>query len=150
MTDERDLVEQRIEATSETDTRTKVSVRGHEFTIDEPAIRGGDDRGPTPVETMLAAQAGCLNVAGNVVASDMDADIRIRDIDIEGELDTRKIQGESDDPRAGVQHLDVSMRIESDEDEETIREWARRTEERCPVTDNLVDETPCEVSLTVR
>lgn len=140
---------QRIEATSETATQTTVSIRGHEFTIDEPPQGGGDDEGPTPVETMLAAQAGCLNVVGNKVASDLNADISIRNIEIEGALDIRKVNGLAEEPRAGVQDIDVSIQIETDEDEQTIREWAELTEERCPVTDNLVEETSCEVDISV-
>lgn len=142
--------EHRVNARVETDTRTNVSVRGHEITIDEPPAGGGADEGPSPVETMLAAQAGCLNVAGTAVARDMDIDLRIREIDIGGGLDVRKIKGTSDEPRAGVQHLDVRIQIESDEDEETIQKWIHRTQERSPVTNNLLEETPCDLSYSVR
>jgi putative redox protein len=41
----------------------RVTVRGHELTVDEPAEDGGKDTGPTPTELLLASLASCYTLA---------------------------------------------------------------------------------------
>lgn len=139
----------RIGAEAETDTKTVVRTRGHELVIDEPEPGGGTDDGPTPIETLIGAQAGCLNVVGHKVAADMGVDVQVREIDVEGAFDPAKVNGRSDDPRAGLQEVRVNIQVDTDEDTDVVREWARRVEERCPVTENIVNETRCETSVSV-
>ena len=38
----------------------RISVRGHTVLVDQPTGDGGDDRGPTPTELLIAALAGCV------------------------------------------------------------------------------------------
>lgn len=42
--------------------RSVANIRGKQIVIDEPASLGGTDQGPNPVELVLAALGGCLNV----------------------------------------------------------------------------------------
>lgn len=37
-----------------------ITVRGHLLTVDQPVSEGGTDTGPTPVELLVAALAGCV------------------------------------------------------------------------------------------
>lgn len=37
-----------------------VNIRGHELILDQPAVEGGGDRGPTPTELFVAGLAGCV------------------------------------------------------------------------------------------
>jgi putative redox protein len=43
--------------------QARVSVRGHELTVDEPAEDGGKDTGPTPTELLLASLASCYTLS---------------------------------------------------------------------------------------
>ena len=38
----------------------RITVRGHTILVDQPTDSGGDDRGPTPTELLVAALAGCV------------------------------------------------------------------------------------------
>lgn len=38
----------------------RITVRGHSILVDQPIDAGGDDRGPTPTELLVAALAGCV------------------------------------------------------------------------------------------
>lgn len=58
----------KVSAKSENSTKTTVKARNFSIVIDEPPILGGKDEGANPVEYVLAALAGCLNVVGHVVA----------------------------------------------------------------------------------
>ncbi|QDX40007.1 OsmC family protein [Salarchaeum sp. JOR-1] len=142
MSSETSLVEFSVSAEAEDHAQTTVSTRGHEFVVDEPTANGGQDEGPTPVEYLLGAWAGCLTVTGHAVADDHDIAIGSLDIDLAGGLDPRKLQGRADDVRAGFQHIEVELDVESDATEEELDAWLAAVEERCPVADNLASETP--------
>jgi len=57
-----------VKAESENPTKTIVEARGFKIIIDEPESLGGTNDGANPVEYVLGALAGCLNVVGHVVA----------------------------------------------------------------------------------
>lgn len=137
-----------VEATRENPTKTTVRARDFELTIDEPEGMGGTDEGANPLEYLLAAQAGCLNVTGQQVAGDMGIEIEALDIDASGEFDLGAFETERPDEPTRVQNIEVEMRVEADADDETLREWGERVEARCPVSGNVKNET--DVSLTVQ
>ncbi|GAA3655121.1 OsmC family protein [Streptomyces chitinivorans] len=47
----------------------RISVRGHEFTVDQPPEAGGEGLGPTPVDLFVASLASCVGFyAGRYLA----------------------------------------------------------------------------------
>lgn len=40
--------------------RYRVRIRGHELVVDQPAVDGGEDAGPTPTELFVAGLASCV------------------------------------------------------------------------------------------
>lgn len=147
---ETDHVEQfTVSAQSENATKSTVQARDFEFVVDEPAELDGTDDGPNPVEYLIGALAGCLNVVTHTVAEERGIDIDGLEIDIEGDLDPRKFLGIADDPRPGYQELRVTIDIESDADEETLNALGAEVAERCPVSDNIENPTPTEVDIRV-
>lgn len=133
---------------SESKTKTVVETSNFKLVIDEPASLGGTNKGPNPVEFMLAALAGCLNVVGNLVASEMKFNISSLKINLEGDLDPNKFIGKSDEKRAGYQEIRVKLDIKSDADSETLEKWVSEVERRCPVSDNIANATPVKISLS--
>ncbi|MFG0326329.1 MAG: OsmC family protein [Phycisphaerales bacterium JB037] len=47
---------------------TRWRARGHEVVADEPGEAGGQDTGPSPVETMLGALASCTTITARMYA----------------------------------------------------------------------------------
>jgi uncharacterized OsmC-like protein len=135
-----------VEAYRKSPTRTTVEARDFERTVDEPEEMGGANEGPNPLEYLLMAQAGCLNVTGQQIASEMDIDITDLEITIEGDFNQAAFAGKDDD-RTGLQDISVSMEVDADADEDTVKTWAKRVEERCPVSDNIKNETAVELSV---
>lgn len=135
-----------ITALRESPTRTSVETRGFELTVDEPEEMGGTDDGPNPLEYLLVAQAGCLNVTGHQVATEMDLDIDRLAIDIEGDFNQAAFTGDVDDPTR-LQDIHVTLDVDADAGEETIETWANRVEERCPVSNNVKNETSVQLSV---
>ncbi|MFB6110273.1 MAG: OsmC family protein [Halodesulfurarchaeum sp.] len=136
-----------VTAESRTATHTVVEVRDFEFSVDEPTDVGGTNAGPNPVEYLLGALAGCLNVVGHQVAEERDLTVRNIAIEIEGDLDPRKFLGESEDPRAGYQDLRADVTVDSPAEEAELADWLEAVEERCPVADTLANPTPIALSV---
>ena len=62
----------RVRAHSENATKTVVKARNFQLIIDEPTEMGGTNEGATPVEYVLGAFSGCLNVMAHLIAKEMD------------------------------------------------------------------------------
>lgn len=56
----------------ESESATKMNLRAGKFKmiIDEPENMGGSNEGHSPVQVLLMALAGCLNVTGHQVAKE--------------------------------------------------------------------------------
>ena len=137
----------RIKAQRASDAKTIVKARNFEIIVDEPESLGGTDVAPNPVEYVLAALAGCLNVTGCLVAKEMGFEIKDLQIDICGDLNPARLFGQTETERAGYNKLEVKMIPVCDADEATLNEWLRRVESRCPVSDNLMNATPLKIAL---
>jgi uncharacterized OsmC-like protein len=148
MSETEDLPSFSVAGQRENPTKTSISTRDFELVVDEPENMGGTDDGPTPLEYLLAAQAGCLNATAHEVAEDMGIAVNDIEIEIEGEFDPARFQGQSSDVRAGYQDVRVSIEADTDADDETLEQWVEQTEKRCPVTDNMQNSTPMDVSVT--
>jgi uncharacterized OsmC-like protein len=136
-----------VSAESESATKTVVAARDFEFVVDEPSSLGGTDDGPNPVEYLIGAWAGCLNVVVHTVGEERGIDLENVSIAIEGDLDPRKFLGIDEDPRAGYQEIDVRIEVESDADEAALEALGAAVEERCPVGDNIENPTPTNVAV---
>ena len=137
----------RIKAHSASPAKTIVKARNFEIIVDEPADLGGSDSAPNPVEYVLAAFAGCLNVMGHLIAGEMGFELRSLKIDIAGNLNPAKLFGQSDEERAGYKAITVKIIPDCDADDATLEKWLHSVEQRCPVSDNLQNITPVKVSL---
>ena len=138
-----------VSAESNSETKTVVEARDFEFIVDEPTALGGTNDGPNPVEYLIGAWAGCLNVVVHTVGEERGIDLGNVTIEIEGDLDPRKFLGIAEDARAGYQEINVQIEVESDADEEAIEALGAEVEERCPVGDNINNQTPTDVAIEV-
>ncbi|MFA4639510.1 OsmC family protein [Pyrococcus kukulkanii] len=120
-------------------TKTKVKAGNYEIIMDK---LGGE--APSPIEYVIAALVGCINIVGHMVAKDMGFEIKNLEIEVTGIFNPAKFMGQNGD-RAGFKSIKAIVKVDADVDEETLKEWLKRVEERCPVSDNLANPTPTEV-----
>ncbi|MDD5714987.1 MAG: OsmC family protein [Bacteroidales bacterium] len=137
----------RVSAQSENATKTVVKARNFQIVIDEPAELGGTNDGPNPVEYVLGAFAGCLNVMAHVVAKELNMTLRGIKIDISGPLNPARLFGQSFEERAGFKEISVVLKPDTDADDATLEKWVHAIEDRCPVSDNLQHPTPVSISV---
>lgn len=135
----------RIKADSENPTKTVVKARNFQFVIDEPEDLGGTNSAANPVEYVLGAFAGCLNVMGHLIAKELGFELRKLHIDMTGELNPARLFGQSEEDRAGYKGISVSLKPDCDADEQTLEKWRVAIADRCPVCDNLKHATPVEM-----
>lgn len=129
-------------------TGTRLSPQRMEVDTGEATFEIGRD--VNPVEYFLGSVLGCLNSTGTMVARDMGIDIETLELTVEGAVNYGKYLGKASDDRAGLQGVDVTMSIEADADEAELEEWLAAVEQRCPVTDNVENETGVSVTLDVQ
>ncbi|NPV88987.1 OsmC family protein [Coprothermobacteraceae bacterium] len=119
----------------------------HTIVIDEPSNLGGTDKGPNPVEYILAAWGGCLTIVGVVVAKEKNIPIKSIRVELEGELDPSVFMGKNKEGRAGYHKIIAKLHVDADATTDVLEEWLHEIERRCPVADNLANPTPIEVKL---
>jgi uncharacterized OsmC-like protein len=137
----------RIKAKSENATKTVVKARGFEIIVDEPKALGGDDAGANPVEYVLAALSGCLNVVGHMIAKELNFELRGVEINMSGDINVDRLFGTSMEERAGYKNIEVTMKPDCDATPKVLEEWLKLVEDRCPVSDNIGNATPINFKL---
>lgn len=137
----------RVNAQSESATKTVIKARKFQFVVDEPAELGGTNEGPNPVEYILGAFAGCLSVMAHLIAKEMNIELRSLKLDISGLLNPARLFGKSFDERAGFKEISVVIKADTDADKATLQKWIEAIEDRCPVSDNLQHVTPVNIAL---
>ena len=115
--------------------RTTVRVGGsHLVVVDEPLEVGGRDTGPTPMELVGAALAGCISITLQMVAQRKGWPLQ--GIATEVRLSKEPVEGER--PRDAFE-VDVTLQGPLDE---AMRAELTRIASRCPVHQLLVHDTP--------
>jgi len=129
------------QAVANSPTGLTVTARGFEMKIDEPPSLGGANEGPNPVEYVLAAIMGCMNVVVHEVAKERGVALRGLSITARGSLNPAKFMGRPTTDRAGLDDIEIVLSVDSDANDDVIAEIVRVAEERCPVSDNLAHPT---------
>ncbi|NJE08589.1 OsmC family peroxiredoxin [Thermococcus sp. M39] len=126
----------------------KVSVTGESVSSTRMIVKGKkteyivDKEDSSPLEYILAALAGCINIVGFMVAREMNLNIEKIVVEIEGRINTDKLMGKNVEERAGYKEIKVKVKVQGNVEDEKLKEWIAKVEERCPVGDNIMNETP--------
>jgi uncharacterized OsmC-like protein len=104
----------------EDDTRTRPFV----VDADEPAVSGGNDSAPNPMEFVLHALASCLTSTMVYHAAVQGVEIKSVESTLEGNMDVRGMLGISADVRNGYSHIKVRMNVDSVANAATLKELA--------------------------
>lgn len=126
------------------DVRCTAKIRDFDaMTVDEPPELGGSDAGANPVELLLAALGTCQEIMYGAYASVMGVPLKSVKVDVKGYLDLRGLFGMDESIPSGYQSVQYQTTIESDADEETLKQLVATVESHCPVLDTLT--RPMEV-----
>ncbi|MCG4453435.1 OsmC family protein [Pseudomonas sp. MMS21-TM103] len=113
----------------------------HRLVMDQPQHAGGQGLGPTPLDVVMAAVAGCFGTLGRYIAHQQKIELRGMRFEIEADYDPDGLLGRRDDVRPGFQALRVKVEIDADLSREEKQAFLEEIERRCPLADNLLNGT---------
>ncbi len=99
---------------------------------DEPPSRGGQDRGQSPLELLLASLCSCTNVTAARMAQKLRLAYSGLEMHAEGELDTRGRRGQADVP-VHYRAVRLHVTITTEEPDERVERLAGLVARYCPV-----------------
>jgi len=118
--------------------RCDVNMEGHATVIDEPAVRGGDDEGASPLLHLTAALASCQTVQVKKVAEAMR--LEVGEVKVDATLDTGRGDGrEKDALIIRFVGADMLITMQCNAAEKKIERLKRLAVDRCPVSALLED-----------
>lgn len=117
------------------------------FDADHPRVLCGADEGPTPVEFLLHALAGCLTAGIANIAAARGVTLDEVESVVEGDIDLQGILGLSDEVRNGYQAIRVSFRIRGGAGAERLREIVEQSRRRSAVFDVLTTGVPVSIEV---
>ena len=113
----------------------------HHVIIDQPEGMGGKDEGANPMEYQLFALGGCLGTIAAIIARQERIDLRDLSVEMEGDFDTDYLLGKTKEGRAGFTAIRVWVAIDADMTLDEKKAFFKRVDERCPISDNLINDT---------
>ena len=114
---------------------------------DHPKVLCGEDRGPTPVEHLLHALAGCLTAGIANIAAARGVTLQSVDCMVEGDMDLRGILGLSQEVRNGFQAIRVTFKVKGDAPTEMLQKIIDQSRARSAVFDILTKGVPVSIAL---
>jgi uncharacterized OsmC-like protein len=117
---------------------------------DEPKNRGGADKGPAPLEYMLASFEQCLVTVYAYHAALHDLQLNGVEVNAEGFCDVRgvyDIAPREDLAGRGFEKIIYETHIESDESEDKIKWLVKTSEKCCPAHGTLRRACPLESTI---
>lgn len=130
-------------------TKVDVRVRGHRFSVDEPADLGGSDLAANPVELALSALGSCQAITYRVWADKLGIELEGVRVDVEGDLDIRGFFGFVDGVRPGYNDVRVTVTLTGPESDETYARLTEQVDAHCPVLDIFAAPVPVTVEVLI-
>lgn len=137
-----------IKTVGESMARSTTEARSFKIFMDEPPELGGKDGAASPLEFILAAHGGCLSYMTFFIGKELGIDVKGTEIEVTASLDPAKFAGTNRSVRAGYQAIDVNIKVHAEASAEELEMLKREVETRCPVSDNLANPTPVNITVS--
>ena len=125
--------------------------RAHEYPtsldVDHPKVLVGGDNGPTPVEYLLHALAGCLTAGLANIAAARGIELTEVTSTVEGDIDLNGILGLDDSVRNGFQQIRVRYEVKGDASAEKLAQLVEQSRRRSAVFDIITNSVPVSIEV---
>jgi uncharacterized OsmC-like protein len=125
--------------------------RGHDtpttLDVDHPKVLVGGDNGPTPVEYLLHALAGCLTAGLANIAAARGVELTEVTSTVEGDIDLNGILGLDPNVRNGFQQIRVTFDVKGNAPAEKLREIVEQSRARSAVFDVITNTVPVSIEV---
>lgn len=119
----------------------------YEFDVDHPEIFASEDKGATPVETVLVGLAGCLTAGIASVAQMRNIQLHSVKATLEAGMDIQGILGIDPEVRNGFDGVKVKYDIDADATEADIKALVAQSQKRSAVFDIITNPTNVAVEV---
>ena len=114
---------------------------------DHPGVLCGTDKGPTPVEFLLAALSACITAGIGNIASARQIKLESVETTVEGDINLLGILGLSDKVRNGYNGIRATFKIKGDAPASKLREIVEQSVARSAVYDVLTNGVPVNITV---
>jgi uncharacterized OsmC-like protein len=128
---------------------TRAALRQHAITVDEPESLGGTDKGPNPVELILAALGTCQEITYRAYATALGIPLKNVSVKLEGDIDLRGFFAVDPSVRPGYHGIRGTVTLESNADDTTLQALREAVNAHCPVLDIIANPVPVDLGLEV-
>lgn len=130
---------------------TKVETKIREFTvsIDEPLELRGTNTAPNPVELLLTALGGCIVLTYYGYAKKFGIEIENLMINLEGDMIPGGWVEEEGRERRGFKQIRYEVQIKTEALKEKVLQLNKLVEEKCPVSDMLINPTELKGNVSI-
>jgi len=137
----------RVQATLGEGFTIESKMGNHVVYVDQPKEQGGADTGPTPLQYLFLAVAGCIGSVARIIANQKRLPLRSMEITVEGDVDLERLLGKNLTSRAGFESVRLSVKMDADMNAQEKKHFLEEVESRCPVSENLANMTPVSIQL---
>lgn len=117
--------------------RLNAQVRSFNLAMDEPPSIAGDNTAPNPVEFLIMAYAGCLEMNWIMYSSLYNLNVSKVEVEIQATIDRRYALGNVEQFPARLQSLKIISHLETTESQQKVERVFRKVKEICPVGGSL-------------
>ncbi|HBY58082.1 MAG TPA: hypothetical protein DEG96_09540 [Candidatus Atribacteria bacterium] len=122
-------------------SKSETEIREFKVKIDEPLELRGTNTAPNPVELLLASLGGCIVLTYRGYAKKYGIEIENIEVNLEGDMIRGGWVDEKDKERKGFREIRYEVRIKTKASAEKVNQLHKLVEEKCPVSDMLVNPT---------
>jgi len=125
----------------------RTTARSFTIETDEPAPLGGTDKAIDPMELLLAAVGGCLQIGWVTHANRRGVEFRSLRIETRGEYDLSGYLALDQTIPPGFLNISYTVEVDSDADPAVLEEIRAAAENGSPVTQNVLRGTPIHADI---
>ena len=114
---------------------------------DHPGVLCGADKGPTPVEFLLAALSACITAGIGNIASIRQVKLESVETTVEGDINLLGILGLSDEVRNGYNGIRATFKIKGDAPADKLQQIVEQSIARSAVYDVLTKGVPISINI---
>lgn len=140
-------VDIQVQIRETTGRRVEGKVRGHVLAVDQPHEFGADDSAPTPPETLAFAVGACVVSTARYVAILEKLDVRDIAATVRTGLDYAGASGLKVNARTGLGQLIIDVTWKTALDAAAQQSLLDKIRQRCPMCDNMQNQTPLRIQL---
>lgn len=111
----------------------RAKIRDFDVDNDEPTELGGTDKGPCPLECLLATIANCLEQTALLYFSFFKVKLKSVKVKVEATRDVRSSLDPKEVPLPGFSDFIITWFIDSDDDPKRIQRVLDKVKDICPV-----------------